>query len=301
MTAATPSTSVDRPYIDVHAHIGDTINRAPPVGQTIEKYLARMADSSVYAAIPFPAAGYPLARGVADTRDQNEMIAAGCREHPSRFPIGLGVAEVRLLQAGVDELERAMRDDGLLGFMVHCGISGHALGEELYPWLEVVDARGGIAMIHVGERGPAARAAVYARRFKNTTFLMAHVSTNRRLYQQAVEHLARLDNVWADFAQHPQESAPPFGVEHVVEGFGAGRLLFGSDIPYYDYRIVQRQIESAPLSEDVKDRIAYRNAVDLIKRFKPQWQLEKTPVPMPAAFAGTNLWSQQPGKPGRLT
>ena len=290
--------AISRPYIDVHAHVGETINRVPPMVQTTEKYLARMADSSVHAAIPFPAAGYPLARGVLDLRAQHENIARACREHPTRFPIGLGVAEVRLQQAGVDELERAMRDDGLLGFMVHSGISGHALGEELFPLLEVVNARGGIAMLHVGERGPAARAAVYARRFQNTTFLMAHVSTNERLFAAAVEHLSQLENVWVDFAQHPQEG--DFGIDRVAQAFPADRLLFGSDIPYYDYRILQRQLEAAPLSDDMKDRIAHRNAVALIQRFNPEWRLPESPTEMPAAFAGQDLWAQQPGKPGRL-
>jgi predicted TIM-barrel fold metal-dependent hydrolase len=279
-------------------HVGQTINRVPPMIQTPEKQLARMAESSVHAAITFPAAGYSLARGVVDTRAQHETIAGACREHPAHFPIGLGVAEVRLEQAGVDELERAMRDDGLLGFMVHSGISGHALGEELFPLLEVVDARGGIAMIHVGERGPASRAALYARRFKRTTFLMAHVSTTERLFAAAVEHLSQPENVWVDFAQHPQEGA--FGVERVARGFPADRLLFGSDIPYYDYRILQRQIEAADLSEEMKDRIAHRNAVALIQRFKPDWRLPQGPPQMPAAFAGADLWAQQPGKPGRL-
>ena len=83
------ATLITRPCIDVHAHIGDTINRVPPVGQTVEKYLARMAESSVYAAIPFPAAGYPLARGVLDTRGQHETIAgasgraSACAEMPN--------------------------------------------------------------------------------------------------------------------------------------------------------------------------------------------------------------------------
>jgi predicted TIM-barrel fold metal-dependent hydrolase len=291
---------ITRPYVDVHVHIGDTINRAPPVGQTTEKYLARMAESSVVAAILFPAAGGPLARGVLDTREQNQTIAAACRAYPARFPIGLAIVEVRHQQAGVDELERAMRDDGLLGFMVHPGISGHALGEELFPALEVVDARGGIAMLHVGGRGTEARAAVYARRFRRATFLMAHVSMTRDQHRLAVEHLAGLDNAWYDFAQHPPESDPSWGIPDLVARFGAGRLLFGSDIPYYDYRILQRQIEGAPLSEDVKDGIAWRNAEQLIRRFKPEWQLDTTPVEKPAAFAGVDLWAQQPGKPGRL-
>jgi predicted TIM-barrel fold metal-dependent hydrolase len=291
---------VERPYIDVHAHIGRTINRVPPVGQTAEKYLARMAASNVVAAVPCPAAGGPQARGALDTRDQNDAIAAACRRYPSRFPVGLAIVEVRHERAAVDEMERAMDQARLVGFMCHPGLSGHALGEELWPALEVVDARGGLVLLHVGGRGTEARAAGHARRFRNTAFIMAHVSMTRDQHLAAVQHLAGLDNVWADFAQHPADAGESWDITDLVRRFGADRLLFGSDSPYYDHRLLQAQIEQARLSEEVKDRIAWRNAADLIRRFRPEWALETTPVEPPAEFAGVDLWAYQPRKPGRL-
>src|SRR5687768_15776367 len=102
-----------RPYIDIHAHIGETITRVPPVGQTIEKYLARMAESGVYAAVPCPAGGGPQARGALDTRDQNDAIADACRRYPDRFPIGLGILEVRHQGAAADEIARCLDEAGL--------------------------------------------------------------------------------------------------------------------------------------------------------------------------------------------
>ena len=110
--AASAGQAPGRPYIDVHAHLGETINRVPPVGQSAEKYLARMAQSGVVAAIPCPAAGGPQARGVLDTRDEAEAIAGACRRYPRRFPLGLANLEVRHQRAGVDELERGMAESG---------------------------------------------------------------------------------------------------------------------------------------------------------------------------------------------
>ena len=98
-----------RPYFDVHCHIGMTVSRAPVVGQSTGKCLARMASAGVIGAIPCPTAGSPQARGVLDTRTQHDTIANACKLYPERFPIGLGIAEVRHEQAGVDELDRAMR------------------------------------------------------------------------------------------------------------------------------------------------------------------------------------------------
>ena len=45
-----------RPYVDAHCHIGATINRAPPVEQSVGKCLARMASGGVAAAIASPTA-----------------------------------------------------------------------------------------------------------------------------------------------------------------------------------------------------------------------------------------------------
>ncbi len=289
-----------RPYVDVHAHIGQTINRVPPVGQTAEKYLARMAESGVIAAILCPAAGGPLARGVLDTREQDIAVATACHTHPDRFPLGLAIIEVRHQQAGVEELDRAMRDDGLAGLMCHPGLSGHALGEELYPALEVVDGRGGLALLHVGGRGTEARAAACARRFRRTTFIMAHVSMTKDQHAEAAKHLAKLDNAWYDFAQHPASADDSWNLLRLVHDFGEDRLLFGSDSPYYDHRLLQAQIEQALLSERVKDRLAFQNAVTLIQHFRPAWRLPAAPPQLPGAFAGADLWAQQPGRPGRL-
>ena len=301
MSAAGPRLpAVGRPYVDVHVHIGDTINRTPPVGQSAETYLGRMAQSGVVAAVLCPAAGGPQARGVADTRDQNEAVAAACRRWPERFPLGLTVVEVRHLRAGVEELERAMVDSGLAGFMVHPGISGHQLGPVLNDWLEVVDARGGLVLLHVGGGRSEAGAAALARRYRRTTFIMAHVSMSAAGHAAAVEHLAGLDNVWADFAQHPAADGVGWDLPDLVRHFGPERLLFGSDSPYFDHRRLRAQIERAALPEAVTEGIASANAVTLIRRFRPDWSPPAGPPAVPDALAGVDLWREQPGQPGRL-
>lgn len=293
----TPQFVVARPYVDVHAHIGDTISREPPCRQTAEKYLARMAASGVVAAILCPAAGGPLARGVLDTRDQDDTIATAVRADPNRFPLGLAIVEVRHQQAGVDEIVRALDEAGLSGFMCHPGLSGHSMSDELHPALEVVDARSGLVLLHAMGGGSEARIAAFAKRYRRTTFIAAHVSMRAEQHRASIEALAGLENVWADFAQHPATADDSWGIADLVRGFGADRLLFGSDIPYYDYRLLQAQIEQSPLNEATKDAIAWRNAVALIQRFRPGWDLPDAPVTPPAEFATTDLWA---GRNGRL-
>ena len=68
-----------------------------------------------------------------------------------------------------------------------------------------------------------------------------------------------------------------------TRGLSAGRLLFGSDTPYYDYRRLQEDIEAARIDAPRKDRITWANAVDLIRRFRPDWTPPRTP---PAGIHG---------------
>jgi hypothetical protein len=85
-----------------------------------------------------------------------------------------------------------------------------------------------------------------------------------------------------------------------VRGLSAGRLLFGSDAPYCDYRLLQQEIEAARMDAPRKDRLTWGNATDLIRRFRPGWTPPRTRPPMPDEFAGIDLWRREPGNSGRL-
>ena len=276
-----------RPYIDVHAHIGTTISRVPPVGQSVEKYLARMSQTNVVAAILSPAAGGLQVRGLQDTQEQNEVIARACRQHADRFPIGLGIVEVRHGAAAVEEIERCITRLGLVGLMCHPPLSGHRLGPILYPVLEVVEAHNGLALLHTPDT--AAHIAEYAQRFRRTTFIVAHGSMRPEGHRDVIATCAGIDNLYVDIAQKPRGD-PSWDLADLVRHIGGERILFGSDTPYYDYRLVQALIEESPLDEVTKDRIAWRNAAELIRRFRPGWQPLLRPPECPAEYAGTDLW-----------
>lgn len=279
-----------RPYIDVHVHIGTTISRVPPVGQSIEKYLARMSQTNVVAAIPSPAAGGLQVRGLLDTQEQNDTVAEACRRFPERFPIGLGIVEVRHGPAAATEIERCLTRLGLVGLMCHPPLSGHRLGPILYPMLEVVDAHGGLALLHTPDT--AAPIADYARTFQRTTFIVAHGSMRPEGHRDVIATCAGIENVYVDIAQKPRGD-PSWDLADLVRHMGAERILFGSDTPYYDYRLVQALIEEAPLSEETKDRIAWRNAAELIRHFRPAWKPPLHPPECPAEYAGHDLWAAQ--------
>lgn len=276
------------PYFDVHCHIGMTVSRAPTIGQSVGRCLARMASANVIGAIPCPTGGGPQAHGVLDTRAQHETIGNACRLHPERFPIGLGNVEVRHEQAGVDELDRAMQEDGLVGFMCHPGLSGHSLGGELHAFLEVVAMHDGLCLLH--QAGSTRNIAAYAKRFPTITFIIGHVSMNKAGHLDAIEQCGACENVWFDVAQKPEGADESWDLVHLVNNLGSDRLMFGSDLPYYDFRLVQNQIESARLDDEVKERIAYQNAVRLVQQFRQDWLPTLTPITPPQVYSQEEMW-----------
>ena len=122
-----------RPYIDCHNHIGRTLNRLPPTGQSTAMCLARFAETDVYACLSMPTAtGGMILRGLEDIRDQNRVIARARRDFPEHVPLGLALVEPCLGQVAVDEAEWAMSELGLHGIVSHPPVR-----EACIPFLEM--------------------------------------------------------------------------------------------------------------------------------------------------------------------
>ena len=275
-----------RPYIDCHNHIGRTLDRVPPVGQNTAMSLARFAETNIYAAINAPTAvGSPIARGIEDIRHQNEVIARSCQDFPDRFPFGIALIEPRFGKMGIEEAERAMSDPNMVGIVGHPPIK-----EWCIPFVEAAAARKGLCNLHLHNE----LMGRIARMFPNATFIV-HAST------YAVENFAGLDNVWFEIVQYPDGQGTEWDFNWMVNKIGKERMIFGADLPYYDYRYLQRTIEDAAIDDDLKDRIAHKNILNLIQQFKPDWKLPETSIKAPRIYDSDELWAANPDNPVRLT
>ncbi len=278
-----------RLYIDVHCHIGTTITYDPAVGQTTGRCLARMASAGVVAAVIGPTAvGSSQIRGILDTKDQNGIIVRACQQFPDRFPIGLALIELRHGQVGADALEETLVEGGLQGIMWHP--AGMTFERQLYPFLEVASLRGGLCLLHESPE----RTAAYARRFPNLVFIV-HAGV-----EEEFASCKQLDNVWFEVVQRPRGSKSDWDLPQLINELGSERLLFGSDLPYYDFRILQAQVEAADIDETTRDRIAFQNAVTLIQSFRPDWEPPGEAPAAPQNYTYEEIWAPKEAGSERL-
>ncbi|MDF2718846.1 MAG: hypothetical protein K0R28_5771 [Paenibacillus sp.] len=95
-----------------------------------------------------------------------------------------------------------------------------------------------------------------ANRYPNAKLLMAHFGGN---CYHGIKAVRGCRNVWHDF------SGTPFrrdDVDYAVERVGVDRIVFGSDMPI-TYLVNFGQVEEADLSPEEKERIYYKNALEL--------------------------------------
>ena len=106
----------------------------------------------------------------------------------------------------------------------------------------------------------------------------------------AIAQCRTSENVWFDVAQKPEGADESWDLVHLVNNLGSDRIMFGSDLPYYDFRLVQAQIEAARFDDETKERIAYQNAVRLVQQFREDWLPTLTPITPPQVYSEGEMW-----------
>ncbi len=265
-----------RPYIDCHNHIGKTLNRLPPTGQNTAMCMARFAQTHIHAALSMPTAtGGLMIRGLEDLRAQNELISRNAEQFPEIFPIGLALVDPCLGDLALDEAERTLTLPHLVGIVSHPPVSEAAI-----PFVEMVAARGGLCNTHLHD----ALFGQIVDMCPDATFI-THAST------YAAEHFGKYENVWFEVVQYPDGRDSNWDFAWLANRVDTERIIFGADLPYYDYRILQKEIETAPVSEELKDRIAFKTMTNLIRKFRPGWTMSASPPKAPRRYSDPELWA----------
>jgi predicted TIM-barrel fold metal-dependent hydrolase len=253
-----------RRSIDVHAHVGKTV--ANNVGQSVGELIGRMDRAGVTHALLSRAAGDLQTDGIADTRRLNDIVAAAVREHPDRFPAGLGVIEPRHEKQAIDETLRVMDDLGLLGLAVHPQMEGYSLNIPLWidPIFEILDDRRALCLMHSspdpGSGESAADVRLVTTKYTNVTYFIGHGFITADQKAECIQIVKDLPHVYMDVAYQ----SDPRLTEELVDAIGSERVVFGSDVPFYELGDVLNSVTRADISEADKDNILFKNVEKIL-------------------------------------
>ena len=227
--------------IDVHHHSG-TLEalgiRVGPDGTGPEELaelefgarVATMDATGVDQAVILPGHGYLRPEGLADTRRENDRLAAYRDRLPDRFPAALGVVEPLYGKAGLDELRRIRDDLSLAGVTFHTRFQGVSTNSPLVVDLVRRMAELGLVpFVHaVCEVADEAmwRVRELARTVPETTVVVLDAFSSFEQSEQALRVAADTPNVVLDTSL----SHSAHWLERLVAEVGPDRLVFGTDV-----------------------------------------------------------------------
>lgn len=123
------------------------------------------------------------------------------------------------------------------------------------PFLEYCEREGMLVLVHNGREVISHSSFVFrvAPVYSRTKFVFAHLGANASDLVEATltdvqTNYRDIDNVYLDTST----AKMPYLVASAVELMGSERIVFGSDVPYADFRISRYCVDLAEIAEEEK-------------------------------------------------
>ncbi len=261
---------------DCHHHVGDVSAflgvDAPEasVASEVEARLAIMDAAGVARAAVIPSHAYERARGIADTRQANEEIAAYRSAHPDRFPVAIGIVEPQHGARSFDEIERVKHELDLDGISFHARFQGVSMDD---PWIaRYVERMADLELLPVLHAMTESadeslwKIAKLASSFSEVAMLVLDAFSTFEGTKEVSTVAERCPNLLFDTSLSYNFDF----IEVFAQRFGASRVLFGTDLysPPVGRRIshLVPQILESSLPDADKAAILGGNAQHLFNR-----------------------------------
>ncbi len=253
------------PIIDIHTHAGPYKSIYFPNGapekmvQTMDRCGVRLIVSVSHAALVEPLRG-------------NAFTQTMVRQFPGRI----------LGYWGVNPHYPEQIEQDLAGFDNHAGFVGFKFladyhrypitGERYEPALEYANEKKLLILVHTwghSEYDSPTMLGELAAKYPGVTLLMAHCGYGQ--WEESIRVTNKFDNIYLDLTGAHNANGI---VERLVAGSGSHKVLFGTDLPWFDPHYVAGCVLFARISDDDRHNILHRNAERLLAPFgvKPNSQ-----------------------------
>lgn len=250
----------DTKIVDCHAHMGLYFNFSIPryTAAHMIEIMDRYAVDTVCIAPHMTCIG-------PDYRKGNDEMLDAVKTYPGRF-LGYVCINPYYRSEMEAESERCMVQQGVIGYKFHPGFSGAPMDHPAY-----LDACGRAGkhhqpiLIHVWGVGDVAMIKKLAELYPDTIFIMGHAGADFDGMAMACEVARIHPNAYIDTAL---SVAYQGNAEFLAEGAGADKLLYGTDLPFFDMSHVFGKVALSTLTETEKQQVLGGNMQRIIDNIR---------------------------------
>lgn len=248
--------------IDVHTHMGGIYGTSLPISE-IDDCIKLMDEQNIESI-------WCSAHGdLFSTEDDINCVTRDLIERYSSRVKGYYVFNPNSKELFLERIGEVLTSKGYIGIKVLPNYHNHALdGDGYTEVLEFADKHKLIVLSHTWGDKPhnsTKEVAAVLKKYKNMQFIMGHSAPGDldAAIQLAITH----DNAYLDLCDIHRHSGI---VEKMVKQAGADKVLFGTDMPWYDPAYCIGSVLYADITDDEREKIFYKNAQKLLKTSKKE-------------------------------
>jgi Predicted metal-dependent hydrolase of the TIM-barrel fold len=196
-----------------------------------------------------------------DYRYGNDLVIDTVKKYPGRF-VGYATINPNYPDDMQNELDRCFLISGIKGIKLHPDSHGCPIDYENYRIVyETADEKKCPVLIHVWGSGEVAAIDRLAGQYPGAQFIMGHAGGDIRSMESAINVVNKHGNVYVDLALSTVFEG---NVEWLVMEMGSKKVLYGSDMPFFDPRPAFGRVALANISEELKKDVFGMNMIKLL-------------------------------------
>ena len=197
----------------------------------------------------------------ADYVHGNDLTIDTVRQYPGRY-IGYCVVNPHYPDEVGVELERCFATPAMRGIKLHASFHKCALADKGYlPVLDFAAKYKCFILAHTWTLEEVETFARYASEYPDIPMIMGHSGGPNM--GRAVELIARHDNLYGDVVL---SAAAEGNVEWLVNKVGSKKILFGSDMPFFNAAHILARVAMARISDAEKRDILGLNMATILRQ-----------------------------------
>jgi predicted TIM-barrel fold metal-dependent hydrolase len=244
------------------------------------EFIAGLKAAGVRAIMMSPMGWAKADRDLAQIKAMHDYMGHLRKTYPDTILGCWGDIDPRLGASGARELERCIKDVGMLGIYTGAILTGIPVNDKLYRPLFEVCAEAGVPVklsvgmtavgqgmpggggVHLSHENPIPYVDDVAIQFPNLTIIAAHCAWPFHNEMTAV--MIHKSNVHNELHGWSPKYFPP-ELKREINGRLQDRFMFGSDYPWFSYERLLRDWETEGYKPEVLEKVYVTNARRILK------------------------------------